>query len=560
MNSPHDNRSTRRPPALLLRILAVAAASAVSSCASPRQPAVESRPPERTPNHPARQVADLYFLEGSVLQMLGRCDDALVRYQRAMTLAPRLAPVRFAMARCLQSLGRRDSALARIEEALALDPENIDVRLLAAELMVANGRPRDGAEQYEQIVRRRPDHVQARYNAARLQQRGNPERAIEHYEYIRHNITSDYNTLLNLADMYTNRRQYDQSIDAMRELLLINPGDPELYGILTTTYLLAGRFAEASGVLGEALRHIPSDSLATAFLLARTHPIVRARTRLSVPGMQDFARALADRLAAVDSNPQALYGATMLRYLADDDAGADTLLVRTLAHPGIPLETWSEAVRTYIDAGHSNRALPAMLGPAARFKAAPEALHLIGCAFFATGRLDSAEKYLRRSVALEPDNADAWSRLGAIHSRLGRPAAAESAYRQAIAQAPDDAALANNFAYSLARFNRRLDLATTLIDRALAAEPENESFLDTKGWVLFRLGEYNGALQYIQRSIAVGGAGAEAYEHLGDVHTALGDPAAARVAYDHALRLDPGNTELRRKRDAAGSPEERPAR
>lgn len=63
------------------------------------------------------------------------------------------------------------------------------------------------------------------------------------------------------------------------------------------------------------------------------------------------------------------------------------------------------------------------------------------------------------------------------------------ALERALADRPDDAALANAVAYALAEANTRLDRAKTLVDVALATEPDNADFLDTLGWIQCRRGE-----------------------------------------------------------------------
>jgi tetratricopeptide (TPR) repeat protein len=93
----------------------------------------------------------------------------------------------------------------------------------------------------------------------------------------------------------------------------------------------------------------------------------------------------------------------------------------------------------------------------------------------------------------------------------------------------------------------RLDRALEMAKRALEMEPENENFLDTVGWIYFKLEDYDRALQYIRRSVAIGGASADVIGHLADVQKARGDIAAARENYQRALRIDPGNSGLRKK-------------
>ncbi|MFM1930864.1 MAG: hypothetical protein RL226_167, partial [Bacteroidota bacterium] len=88
----------------------------------------------------------------------------------------------------------------------------------------------------------------------------------------------------------------------------------------------------------------------------------------------------------------------------------------------------------------------------------------------------------------------------------------------------------NNYAYYLALRGDKLNRAEELSKKSLEMKPESASFQDTYGWILFRLGRYDEARQFIERAISTGGSDAVVLEHLGDVYFHLGD-------IDNALRL-----------------------
>ena len=64
---------------------------------------------------------------------------------------------------------------------------------------------------------------------------------------------------------------------------------------------------------------------------------------------------------------------------------------------------------------------------------------------------------------------------------------------------PNDGAM-NNYAYYLAEQKTRLEDALTMIDKALGANPNRPTYLDTKGWVLFQLGRYNDAIIILEKA------------------------------------------------------------
>ncbi|MDQ7051638.1 MAG: tetratricopeptide repeat protein [candidate division KSB1 bacterium] len=128
--------------------------------------------------------------------------------------------------------------------------------------------------------------------------------------------------------------------------------------------------------------------------------------------------------------------------------------------------------------------------------------------------------------------------LAAIYNDLGQYARSDSLYERALRLAPDDPILQNNFSYGLAVRGIRLQEALDLVNRALQKQPDNPAFLDTKGWVLYQMGRYREALEYIQKSLDIRDTSAEVWEHLGDVYEKLGQVQEAVEAWQKAYDLD----------------------
>lgn len=101
---------------------------------------------------------------------------------------------------------------------------------------------------------------------------------------------------------------------------------------------------------------------------------------------------------------------------------------------------------------------------------------------------------------------------------------------------PDQAGLNNDLGYILASHDRKLDEAERMIRKAVEAEPENSSFLDSMAWVLFKQKKYKEAKEFMMKAVAQErGKNTELMEHLGDIHLALGEKAEAKKAYEASL-------------------------
>jgi tetratricopeptide (TPR) repeat protein len=105
---------------------------------------------------------------------------------------------------------------------------------------------------------------------------------------------------------------------------------------------------------------------------------------------------------------------------------------------------------------------------------------------------------------------------------------------------PDHADALNALGYTLADQTDRYQEALGYIERALALKPDNAAILDSMGWVLFRLGRNEEALEYLRRALDAGFDG-EIAAHLGEVLWVTGDRKAAREVWQEALERDPDN-------------------
>jgi tetratricopeptide (TPR) repeat protein len=128
--------------------------------------------------------------------------------------------------------------------------------------------------------------------------------------------------------------------------------------------------------------------------------------------------------------------------------------------------------------------------------------------------------------------------IGAQLERLHQEAAARDELRRAIALDPRHADALNYLGYMDAEDGVNLDEAKVLIQRALEVEPDNGAYLDSLGWVYFRMGDMTNALAQLRRAAELVDTDPTIFEHLGDVYLAHGDVDNARKAWGRALELD----------------------
>jgi Tfp pilus assembly protein PilF len=126
-------------------------------------------------------------------------------------------------------------------------------------------------------------------------------------------------------------------------------------------------------------------------------------------------------------------------------------------------------------------------------------------------------------------------------------------YEEALKIEPENHLILNNYGYSLADRGVQIERALEMAKKAVEAQPDNPSYLDTMGWVYYRLGEYDRALKYVKEAVEKGEANAVVYEHLGDIYFRMNDREKALEQWNAALKIDGKNSALREK-IARGAP------
>ncbi len=101
------------------------------------------------------------------------------------------------------------------------------------------------------------------------------------------------------------------------------------------------------------------------------------------------------------------------------------------------------------------------------------------------------------AVSQHPDSLDLRYARSLLTENLDQLDKAETDLRRILQVEPDDANALNALGYTLANRTDRYEEAFDLIRRAIELDPDNPAIQDSMGWVLYKLGRYEEALQYL---------------------------------------------------------------
>jgi tetratricopeptide (TPR) repeat protein len=121
-------------------------------------------------------------------------------------------------------------------------------------------------------------------------------------------------------------------------------------------------------------------------------------------------------------------------------------------------------------------------------------------------------------------------------------------YRECVRRWPDSAMSLNALGYTLADRTQEYKEAAKLIKKALKLEPDSPAIIDSYGWVLYRLGENERALEELQRAYELL-KDAEVASHIVEVLGALERLEEASKVLEEAELLYPDNVLLKNIRE-----------
>jgi tetratricopeptide (TPR) repeat protein len=146
--------------------------------------------------------------------------------------------------------------------------------------------------------------------------------------------------------------------------------------------------------------------------------------------------------------------------------------------------------------------------------------------------LDEAEKL---STGNEDKVAVIFMR-GAMYERMKNYTEAEAEFRKALAINPDNASALNYLGYMLADRGVRLEEARDLIAKAVDRDPKNGAYLDSLGWVLFRLNKLPEAEAKLLEALELMSRDPTVHDHLGDVYFHEGKIREAIAQWQSSLK------------------------
>jgi len=500
--------------------------------------------PAPTVQRPVSQEMDLraynFFVNGLLYEGIGDLENAAISYRKAYRVYPdsyeiglTLAEVLYRMRRpdqalevlgqvslktvdffqlegaCYQQVGNERAAKDAYLNAIALDSTQENAYIFLAGYYRRRNNLDSTAWTYEQLIRLQPENYELRNELGKmLVFGGRSEQAREVFrESIRTNSSIDnVMAYVSLGELYEIDKQTDSAKAILKEGLEIAPGNALLNRGMVRLYLEEDSVLQAIPFVRALAEASPEDTDASRRL---------GIMYFSVDSLAQADSVFSSLVGTGEKEPANHFYLGRIALMGDDytrardefgtltqlaDSVSDGWLGLALAH--VRLGDTTEQIETYREGLQHMR----------DEKSAIALYFALGAAFEQADEVDSAIAAFKEILKHDPDNAQALNYLG----------------------------------YTLADRNMQLDYAKDLIARAVKLQPNNAAYLDSYGWVYYRLGDYTRALEYLESAAKLDNDPV-IFDHLGDAYLATGQPEEAKVWWRKALEQQPDNAEIKEK-------------
>ncbi|SDU20827.1 tetratricopeptide repeat protein [Halopseudomonas salegens] len=486
----------------------------------------------------AEQTRDPGVVERAlrVAEFLGAQEPALEMATLWAQVAPNDVEAHRAAALQQARAGQIEPATASMRKVLAMSGEAHFDFLAAAASQSDSATRNNFLDTLQQLQQEYPDNRQLAFARALIVHEQEPQQALDILQQ-QPLIEQQAGALLLHANLLSQLDRPQEAIDLLHTSLQQHPDDNRLRLQLARLLLGNDELDAAAGQFGRLREQNPDD-----------HDLTLTLGLISLENQQPDL--------AIDYLEQALE--------QQPDNGT------TLYHLGLAqheLGQTEDAVQTWLAVRNGNEYLPARLR-ITQTLVADERLDLLS-QILAESRSERPQermqlylleieslldRYPERALEITQealtefnDDIDLLYIRSLLHDQLGQAQQSEQDLRHILSREPDNARAMNALGYTLANRNQRLDEALELIEQALTLKPDDPAILDSLGWVHYRLGNLERALEYLQQAWA-DFPDQEVAAHLGEVLWQLGRRDEARAIWDKSLDNDPDSPMVRETR------------
>ncbi len=487
-----------------------------------------------------------------LLGRLYRLSNDMSKAEAELNTAVKIDPSSEEAVTTLAMLYTDEGDTAHALKVLSSIPDSARSAKLYAALGAAYEQRKDyksAIDAYKHAIMLDRDNLDAiRGLAENLLNDGQLDAALEQYKVIADSNPEDAQTYVRIAEIYRRQAKYDQALENLKKADSLVPDTMDVPYSMAAVYQAQGRYDDAAKLLQDLIKKTEkssevgtsqSDRSNRAIFIERLGMIYREQENYPL-AVETFRKML----TLGDENARSGYQEIIDTY-RDAKQWQQATAVAKEAVQKMPND---RDLRMVLDAqladmGEFDQAVADIRS---MLKGAPEDRDVylrLGIVYTRAKRWDDAAQALDKAEQLstKPEDKAYVSFLrGDLYQRQKMYDRADTEFRKVLAVTPPTdpqaAATLNYLGYMNADRGVKLEESLSYIKQALTIEPNNGAYLDSLGWVYFKLGKYDLAEENLNKAAVHMGSDPTVQEHLGDLYQKTGRLKLAASHWDRAVQ------------------------
>lgn len=555
----HPRASARHRAVALAVVFSVAGAVGMMARTSISNGEVHeliTKPSSLSPAEDRHADALAEYATGVSEEIRNNLDAALDRYLRVLELDPRNTALAIRVGQIYAAKRDVTNAVSVLESSVKANPNDADISYWLGFVYRSDAQNDKAVAAFRQALKLDPNHLNALGGLLDIYiLQDSVGEAVKLLDHAFHQKVETSSYWVRLGDFYTTVSQqkptWAQKIDRKRiqqcyeKALALAPNDSDVELRLADTYSDNGAFQKAADYYSK--------------LIAKHQDTPRVRARLAAnyirADQKEKAAAVLEEIIKDEPLAYAIYNDLGELYadLGKTEKAISNYQQSLVVKPNQP-ENYAQITALELDAKQIDQALQTLAAWKDKFPTDFRVPYFTGLIQTdrkqytnAVASFADAESLAQESSEQSALTSKFYFPYGAACERAGDPDRAIALFRKCLQLDPADHAAGNYLGYMWAEKGVNLEEALTLIQKAVKLDPDNGAYVDSLGWVLFKLGRNEEALVQLRRAVALIKADAVVFGHLAEVLLKLGQPDEALTVLRRASELEPGNKEISEK-------------
>lgn len=520
------------------------------------------------------------LMDGKKFELVGDYSNALIAYERAISLMPDKAEAYYCAAKLLYEYNDNIAPTLYATKASEIDPKNKWYRIL----QISVSQKYSDLAVVKKLLSKYsidfPNDVDNIYDfGLYMFQNSEYLLSLEYLNKVKDKIGYTDDIISLSIQNYIKLNQYTKVFELINEVQLLYPDDLKYKGLLAEFYSTQKQFAKADSIYSDILKRDMGNgfvylSMANFYLMQNDVDNELKYFKLAlddphVPASKKLEYMMFVSKQFLNNDSLMLDLLSGLELTAPDDP----MINSSLARIHMKSQNYSLArlyLRKALNVNNSDYNqwvdllnVDTQLGLFAELeKDATDAIDLfpnqpllylyLGVAKIHFEKFVEAESYLEIGKSLSFDDQQLQVefniQLADVFYRLRKFQKSDLAYKYVLERDPNNFAVMNNYAYNLALRGTDLPYALQLIDKALVLSPGHLNYIDTKAWILYKMGNYADALAVMEGNFDfVRMTNTVILEHYGDILYKNGRTNQAREIWKRCIDLGRDNEIIRSK-------------